>query len=127
MPKIGEMIESKYLKQADIDDEAEVTVVGVKKANIAKEHEEPEYKWLIKFGEFSKPMVLNTTNIQLLAKACASEDTDQWKGKKVLLYVDENVSFGGKLTGGLRIRSMRKVAADDTTKALVDMDDDVPF
>jgi hypothetical protein len=27
-------------------------------------------------------MVLNSTNIQLLSKACSSEDTDDWIGKQ---------------------------------------------
>jgi len=45
-----------------------------------------------------------------MAKACGSEDTDDWIGKQVIVFVDENVSFGGELVGGLRIRK-HKVAA----------------
>ena len=64
MAKMGEMIESKYLKQSDVtDDEALVTIVKVGKGNIAKEGEEPEFKWMIRFQEFSKPMIINSTNI----------------------------------------------------------------
>lgn len=123
MPKIGEMIESKYLKKEDIHEgEAVVTVAGVKQGNIAMDDQPQELKWMIKFQEFAKPMVLNSTNIQLLAKACGSDDTDEWTGKKVVLYVDDNVSFGGKLVGGLRIRAIKKKSA-----ALAELEDDVPF
>ena len=122
MPKIGEMIESKYLKQSDISDEALVTIQGIKHENIAREDAEPEYKYLIKFTQFKKPMVLNSTNIQLLAKACDSEDTDDWIDRQVVVYVDESVSFGGKLTGGLRIRRAKKKGP-----SVEDMEDSIPF
>jgi hypothetical protein len=82
MAKIGEMIESKYLKQSDVDADVIVTVQKVGKANVAPKGEEPELKWLIRFNEFEKPMVLNSTNIKRLAKACNSDDTDEWIGSK---------------------------------------------
>jgi hypothetical protein len=131
--KIGEMIESKYLKQSDVDEDRVVTVVKVGKANVAKEGEEPEYKWLIRFKEFNKPMVLNSTNIKRLAKACASDDTDEWIEKQVVLYVDPDVEFAGNVVGGLRVRAHK---AAPTTKSVMppqnggrfdDLADDVPF
>ena len=131
MAKVGEMIESKYLKQSDIvDEEAIVTIVKVGKANIAKEGDEPEYKWLIRFKEFAKPMVLNATNIKRLARACASEDTDDWINKMVVLYVDHDVEFAGNVVGGLRIRGRQKAA--EAAPAAKGGDpfkdfDDVPF
>ena len=69
-----------------------------------------EYKWLAFYQEFEKPMVLNSTNIQLMSKACGSDDTDDWIGKQVIVFVDENVSFGGELVGGLRIRKHKQAA-----------------
>mgnify|MGYP003353628200 CR=1 FL=1 len=78
MPRISEMIESKYLKQADVEHDTTVTVVKVGRKNVAKEGDEPEFKWLIAFEEFRKPMALNSTNIKRLAKACGSEDTDEY-------------------------------------------------
>jgi hypothetical protein len=134
MAKIGEMIDSKYLKQSDVDDEIIVTVEKVGKANVAKENDEPEYKWLIRFTEFKKPMVLNATNIKRLAKACDSEDTDDWIGRQVVLYVDHDVEFAGNVVGGLRIRAMKKQtqtrrveSAGNSGSATGDMSEDVPF
>lgn len=134
MANIREMIESKYLKQEDVDEEANVTIVKVGKANVARENDEPEFKWLIKFNEFPKPMVLNSTNIKRLARACSSEDTDDWAGKQVILYVDHDVEFGGKVVGGLRIRAMpkaepvtRSVKDKPTGGKFDDMTSDVPF
>lgn len=107
MPRVSEMIESKYLRKEDIQDEAVVTIERIGKVNVALDDQPEEKKWAVKFAEFAKPMVLNSTNIQLLAKACGSDNTDDWKQRKVIVYVDDNVSFQGKLIGGLRIRPYR--------------------
>jgi hypothetical protein len=133
MAKIGEMIESKYLKQSDVDTDRIVTVEKVGKANVAPKGEEPEFKWLIRFTEFTKPMVLNSTNIKRLAKACNSDDTDEWIGKQVTLYVDPDVEFAGNVVGGLRIRAhkqpvqTRSVMPPQNGGKFDDMADDVPF
>lgn len=132
MPKIGEMIESKYLKQSDFPSPLIVTVKKIGKVNIAKEGDTPEHKWAVRFEEFAKPMLLNSTNIKLLEKACGSDDTDDWIGKEVIVYTDESIAFGGQVVGGLRVRRqesapVRKVAADDEGKSLAVMDDDIPF
>ncbi len=132
MAKVSEMIESKYLKQSDIDDDTLVTIEKVGKANVAKEGDEPEHKWLIKFAEFPKLMVLNATNIKRLARACG-DDTDDWKGKQVVLYVDPDVEFGGQVVGGLRVRQAKPIQAkksqprDDRPPTFEQLDDSIPF
>lgn len=133
MPRISDMIESKYLKQSDVEEDTVVTVEKVGKANVAREGDEPEYKWLVRFTEFKKPMVLNSTNIKRLAKACDSENSDDWAGKQVVLFVDPDVEFGGNVVGGLRIRAhkaappVRQVQGPKTGGKFDDMPDDVPF
>lgn len=131
MPRVNDMIESKYLKQADVPDPVIVTVSKIGKINISKEGDPPEDKWAVRFKEFNKPMLLNSTNIKLLEKACGSDDTDHWVGKEVILYTDENVSFGGQVVGGLRIRKQQaeptRRVVHDQGKPLAEMDDDIPF
>ena len=108
MPKISEMIVSKYLKTADVPDPVIVTIRGVKQVNIAKEGDTPEYKWIIGFREFEKTMVLNSTNLHVAAKVLASDNTDDWRGKEIILFTDPNVSFKGEIVGGLRFRGQEK-------------------
>ena len=108
MPNINEMMPSKFLKITDVPDPVIVTVLGVKQMNVAREDQEPEYKWAIKFKEFSKPMVLNSTNLNTAARVFGSMNTDDWNGKEIVLYNDENVSYAGKQTGGLRFRGQDK-------------------
>lgn len=143
MANVNEMIESKYLKQTDVAADTVVTIAKVGKANVARKDDEPEYKWLVRFNEFQKPMVLNSTNIKRIARACNSNETEEWVGKKVVLYVDPDVEFGGNVVGGLRIRSKTGAGNGDATDPLAkanaaaqaaskkghfdDMEDDIPF
>ena len=136
MPNINEMVQSKYLKQADVPDPVIVTVQGVKQVNMAKDDEAPELKWAIKFRELDKPMVLNSTNIHVAAKVFGSPNTDDWRGKEIILYTDPNVSFGGQVVGGLRFRGQEKAPVKAATRQVMprktggtfdDMPDDLPW
>lgn len=135
---ISKMTESKYLKQEDVGEEGKlVTIESLKRTNVAREDDEPEFKYTMLFRENLKPLVLNATNIKLCARACGSDDTDDWIGKKVVLYADPNVSYAGKLVGGIRIRAPRGQAqqkaaptreqADERMAAEMDDGSDLPF
>src|SRR3990167_8852041 len=111
MAKVHDMIESKFLKKEDVGDGVLATISNVDQQNVAMQGAGPEMKWCLHFEEVDKPLVLNSTNIQLCKSILASDDTDDWLGKKVVLYTDPNVSYGGKLIGGIRIRAPRGKAA----------------
>lgn len=108
--KIGQMKTSKYLKKEDVGNGKLVTIAKIDQQDVSLENEPSEMKYVMYFRENivdgeNKGMVLNWTNIQLCARACGSEETDDWIGKQIVLFDDPNVSFGGKLTGGIRIRA----------------------
>ena len=105
--RIGEIKETKYIKKEDVGNGKLVTISKLEQQNVAMDDQPEEMKWIIHFQEFNKGMVLNWTNIQLISKAVGSEETNDWVGKKVVIYEDPNVSFGGKLTGGIRVRAQR--------------------
>ena len=108
---ISKMTESKYLKQEDVGEEGKlVTIESLKRTNVAREDDEPEWKYVMHFRETQKPLVMNATNIQLCARACGSDETDEWVGKRIVLYADPNVSYAGKLVGGIRIRAPKGAA-----------------
>jgi hypothetical protein len=108
---INQLKESKFLKKEDAGTGILVTISHVTQENVAKEGADQELKWVIHFKETDKPMVLNSTNGQLIAAILKSEETDSWAGHKIVLYHDPNVSFGGKLMGGIRVRAPRNQAA----------------
>lgn len=133
MPKTSDMRESKFLKQSDVGRGALGTVESCVQMNVAKEGADPEQKWCLTFTDIDKPLVLNSTNIQLCEKIFGSDDTDQWIGRRVVLYTDPNVSFQGKLVGGIRVRAPKPSAAappppPPPAANPADMsDDDIPF
>lgn len=106
---VSELKNSRFLKQQDVGEGLLVTIAGVDQGNVNAEGAEEQLKWLMHFEELEKPLVLNSVNGQLLAKITGSEESEGWIGKKVVLYNDPNVSFAGKLTGGIRIRAPKKV------------------
>lgn len=107
MPKIHEMLESKFLKKEDVGAGALFTIESIIQKNVAKEGSDPELKWCLTFSDSDKPMVLNSTNIQLCQQIFGSDDTDHWVGHQIVLYTDPNVSFQGKVIGGIRVRKPR--------------------
>jgi len=133
MPNISVLKTSKFLKKEDCDPPVLVTIKDCTEENVAKEGAPEELKWCLHFNETEKPMVLNSTNGQIIAGFIGKDNTDEWKGQKVVLYHDPNVSFGGKLIGGIRCRAPRgpaaaKPVAAPTPAALpAEEGDEVPF
>jgi len=131
MAKTSEMRESKFLKQSDVGRGVLGTVESVSQHNVAKEGADHEMKWCMSFHEMDKPLVLNFTNIQLCEKIFGSDDTDDWVGQRVVLYADPNVSFQGKLVGGIRLRAPKATALPPKPKPEPEIepltDEDIPF
>lgn len=126
--RIGEMKESKFLKKEEVGRGVLLTIREIHKENVAGENQAPDEKFIIYFNEAKKGMVLNWTNIQLIAQAIGSEETDDWIGKQIVLYEDPNVSFGGKLTGGIRCRAPKQAVSEQKAAPTVaPFDDDFPF
>ena len=108
------MSESKWLKKEDVGEPGDgtmVTIRGLKQTNVARDDDEPEMKWIIKFDEFNKPMVINTTNLKLAAMILGEKMTEKWAGKTIEVFHDPSVSFGDKLVGGIRFRKVGKTHA----------------
>lgn len=122
--KASEMLESKYLKKEDVDPPKLLTIAGFEKANVAKQNETPEFKWLMKFHE-TKPLVMNAANIQLATHALGNDDTDLWIGKKIVAFNDPTVMYAGKMVGGIRLRAPRGQATQAPAPA-PEFDDNLP-
>ena len=103
--KVSEMIVSKFLRKEDFPDDMICTIKGISLEDVS----DTEQRWVLAFREHAKGMVLNITTIRVLEQAFG-DDSDGWIGKKVKVYVDPNVSFQGKVVGGLRLMPPRKTA-----------------
>lgn len=110
---IRQLKDSRFLKKEDAGRGILVTVAGGEEINIALEGQPADVRFCLRFEEVDKPMILNSTNAQIMAAVFSSEETNDWVGKKIVLYNDPNISFQGKLIGGLRARAP-KVAVPPT-------------
>ena len=126
--KVSEMIQSKWLKKEDIEEDTVCTILGLRQDNLGKD-DQPEMRWVVglrtQAGVNLKPMVLNVTSIRVLESAFGNE-SDDWKGKQVTVYVDPNVSFQGRVVGGLRLRPIKAKKPIATEPPEFD-DDKIPF
>lgn len=111
---IDQMKTSKFLASGDVREKPLLlTMTKLTRENVAMEGAEQDLKWALWFAESDKPMVLNSINIQLIG-ATYGPETDNWPGKKIVLFHDPNVSFGGKLVGGLRVRAPKNKPTQTT-------------
>lgn len=128
MPQLPESFDAmsstgKFLRKEDVPEPKVFTIERFTSENVARDDEPPEIKWIVHFTGEPKPLVLNNTNLQIL-KMAFGKPAD-CIGQRIQVYTDPNVSFGGKLVGGLRLRGPSKKAAPNTPPK--DFDDDIPF
>lgn len=111
MPRINEMLPSKFIKKEDVGIAgAIVTIRGVTLEEVGTD-EAPEQKWTIWFWEFDKPMVLNKTNMVALEAITGSDDSEAWINWEVILFEDPSIMMKGEAKGGLRFRSAQAPVA----------------
>lgn len=134
--KVHEMIPSRFLKKEDCPAPLLLTIAKITNEQVDKDSD--EWKYAMWFQEQEKPLLLNSTNIQLCAAILNSDESDDWVGRKVVLYNDPTIMFAGRVTGGLRIRAPKnqpKPAPAKTApkpapveeEGMAGMDDDPPF
>ncbi len=133
MPTVNDLKDSRFLTKGDVEPPVLATIKSYEETNVALESQAPELKWVLWFNELPKPLVLNTTNGQLIQAIVGSGDFDDWKGAKVVLYNDKTVMFAGKLTGGIRVQAPRQQVEPDAPDVVDSMpitdktQDDIPF
>lgn len=136
--KIGQMMAGKYIKKEDCEPPVLATIERFEQENVARDDQPEDMKWVMYFSDNEKGLVMNSTNLQLAAIAFGTQETDEWIGRQLVLYHDPNVSFGGKLVGGVRVRAPKKKPKPagkpdprpeppDEDPPFSDVDDDIPF
>jgi hypothetical protein len=104
MNAIAATRKSRFLSKQEVGGGLTVKIDVLRKENVAPNGEKPEERCVLYFEGDTKPLVLNSTNAKRIAKALGTEESDDWRGKEIELYHDENVEFSGRPTGGIRAR-----------------------
>lgn len=93
---------------AELGDSVNVTIKGFDRAEVGKEK---QVKGRVFFEEFTRPMVINRTNLGTLIDLFGN-DTDDWFGQHCNMYVSET-SMEGKVVRCLRLRAVRAEKSAD--------------
>lgn len=133
--KVSDFGSSEYIKKADVDPPILVTIKSTVLKNMAKDNEPPEMKPVVEFLEIDKKLILNKTNFNRISEETQEEDSDNWVGKKIVLWHNPDVELGGKRVGGTRVRganpkSVQEPVVPDREAALDaarTVDDALPF
>jgi len=99
--KKSDVYPSNFLKSTDLPGPKLVTITELGMEPVGPKKED---KPVIYFREFDRPMVVNKTNFDSLVEITGEEDSDDWPGKKVVLYPTK-VDFAGDKVEAIRIRA----------------------
>jgi hypothetical protein len=104
--KVSDVFSGSSLKAADLGD-AEVAAVEVREYT---DDGKTSKKLYLTFQNKTKGLVVNKTNASRISKLYG-DDTDNWIGKEVVLYVDHEVQYGSDMVSGLRVRGPAKITS----------------
>ncbi len=113
MPTVDDLSESNYITKNDVEPPVLATIKCWKLEDVSLQTAEEKTKYVLYFEELDKGLVLNKTNGNRIARVANSADFDDWPGVKVVLYNDPDVEFGGKITGGIRVRAPKNQKQED--------------
>lgn len=122
---INKAFPSQWLTAGDIGDAT--PIVTISHVEFKEVGQTKDIKPVLFFEGKQKGMVCNKTNAKTIAQISGSQDTDDWAGTRVQMYV-AMVSFQGEEVEALRVRLPKTVAAKPKpAPAEVADEDAIPF
>jgi len=95
---------AKYLKKEDVPSPVNTSILWTKEEEVTAPGKGTEKRLVLYFDGVKKGLVLNMANAEALAEITGTDDYEKWADTRVQLYVDPDVTYGGKKIGGIRIR-----------------------
>ena len=97
---------AKYLKKEDVPSPVNTSILWIKEEEVTAPGKGTEIRLVLYFDGLKKGLVLNMANADALAEITGTDDYEKWSDIPVQLYVDPDVTYGGKKIGGIRIREL---------------------
>ena len=122
--KISKYRSSKWLKKEDVEalslEERRTEVVSIEEDKVGD-----DLKPVVSFKGIEKPWPINMTGLEVLAELTGSQDTEDFVGTKVEVFVDPDVRYAGKRVGGIKLRPIpsKLLAKEDGAP----FDEAIPF
>uniref|UniRef100_A0A6H2A4G5 Uncharacterized protein n=1 Tax=viral metagenome TaxID=1070528 RepID=A0A6H2A4G5_9ZZZZ len=124
--KVSDFKQSKYMKKEDFATPTLATIASYAQSNVAMQGQKPDYRCVMEFQELDKPVVMNTTKLDIIAAITGSDEIDDWIGTKIVLFHDPDIKFGTKKVGGIGVRAPKgKFASQPLSKPKVNWPEDV--
>ena len=126
--KIGSMFSGNYLKADDLPEGDTVKVIeAIHTATLKNNRGEEQIKPVLEFTD-GEQLVLNKTNASAISRALGSDETDDWKGRKITLYTTD-VEFRGDWVHAIRVKPRAPKGSAPPKDSVSDEieDDDIPF
>lgn len=86
------------------DEDMIVTINHVKKEEVTSPGGDKEECTVVYFKENVKPLILNVTNARQIENLYGTPYIEDWAGKKIQLYIKDDIEAFGKIVNGIRIR-----------------------
>ncbi len=102
--------EAQYLKKEDLSDPVDTELLFGKEEKVTAPGKGTKTRLVAYFDGLSKGLVMNKANCEILAQLTGTDDPNEWKDVALQLYVDPDVTYGGRKTGGIRIRKPAPVS-----------------
>ena len=100
---------TKFIQQSEIVNSPHgcilVTIDKITEENVAPESQPERIKYVLHFKENYKPWSPGVETLSVIKRIAGTGNVDDWSGTKLVLFVDPNVSYQGKVTGGIRCRA----------------------
>ena len=94
---------AKYLKKEDVLSPINTSILWIKEEEVTAPGKGSETRLVLYLDGLKKGLVLNTANAEALPEITGTDDYEQWSDLPIQVYVDPEVKYGGKKTGGIRI------------------------
>ena len=126
--KRTDAFKSDYFKSAHVaDGPITVTIANCELTQLPGDDDE---KPVLSFSDHDMKLILNATNWDAISDLYG-DDSDGWKGKKIILYQD-TTRFQGKTVDCIRVRGVESAKARPKSAATdpngpVEIIDEVPF
>ena len=123
--------ETRFITKDEVGDGMPVCIDHLTVETLEDEKGQLENKTILHFKHGEKPLILNQTNKELL-KAIHGDKVGDILDKWIVLFNDRTIMFGGRVTGGVRLRAATDAEIMGPEKTGVKLGgqakpDDIPF
>jgi len=131
----NDVLASKWMSATDLPPQGVDLII--RSFSMEQVGDELEDKVALHFHGSYKPLLLNRTNLRILQSIHGT--SENCINKAICVYNDPSISFGGRLTGGVRLRMPTPVYQPEPPppvnahpqfqqpKPIADLTDDIPF